>query len=131
VVSVGNVPLGIYRKGRKPKSPLAFSNYELAQNHGAEHLRTYQQLVLTSNIRQTLKNINEKLLLNFSDLNNLLLTTFTFNTSQKSLKYSRAPWSNPNCFFSNCQLKHQFSQMDEMITAKLAGKKSVQSLFYE
>jgi hypothetical protein len=89
-VSIGNVPVGIHKRGPKKGPREIFHNKETEQ----EIFAAIQQLKNKSNYYASARNLLDKGLSNFTDEevnNGLLLTTLTCNFSQTEMTYRSAP----------------------------------------
>ena len=88
-LSYGNVPLGIYRPGKKYGA-----DFRHDPNLEAELHQIYQELKVNGNFLASVRNFNEKICLNFNLADfqrGLLFITLTFNNRNGEMKFWRAP----------------------------------------
>jgi hypothetical protein len=90
-VSVGNVPVGIYRQGPKHKSILNGKTPHLAHNRQKEPeiYEIFHQVKHKGNYYASVRNFYAKMIMNFG-INDLFLC-LTFNNDQKNLQFRRSP----------------------------------------
>jgi len=89
-ISFGNVPLGIYRRGSKPKRVPLFHDQEKDQ----ALYQLVHELTFKGNYYASLRNFYNKCLMNFTleDFQRgLYFLTLTFNNQQKEMRFSFAP----------------------------------------
>ena len=117
-VSVGNVPLGIYKQGPKRRRAAIFHDPQ----QETVIYQLFRQLKNNGNYYASLRNFKETTLLNFTADD--LFLTLTFNNRKGNLKFKRAPWGERACYFPNCQKsEHYYQTVDPSISSFLAEKR--------
>lgn len=87
-VSLGNVPIGIYRRGPKSKRNSIFHNPEKDR----KFYRLFDQPKHQGNYFASKRNFDQKILMNFTSKGlkrDLFFLTLTFNNQDKQLKFTR------------------------------------------
>ena len=90
VVSVGNVSLGIHKRGPKRKRERICHDPQVE----AKIYQLFSQLKNGGNFWASLRNFKEKILMNFTAADfarGLYFVTLTFKNSKASLEFTRAP----------------------------------------
>jgi hypothetical protein len=123
-ISFGNVPLGIYRQGSKPKRVPLFHDQEKDQ----ALYQLVHELTFKGNYYASLRNFYNKCLMNFTQEDferGLYFLTLTFNNQQKEMRFSFTPWrQDQQCPVENCQQDHLFQAVPLETTSFLAEKKT-------
>ncbi|TLY45082.1 MAG: hypothetical protein E6K54_08950 [Gammaproteobacteria bacterium] len=122
VVSVGNVGLNIHKRGPRKKRERICHDPQVEKKIA----QLFAQLKNGGNFLASLRNFKEKNLMNITAADfarGLYFLTLTFNSKNVRLEFTRAPWSDGKCFFSDCQGQHFYRPVDKEVSSFLAEKK--------